>query len=588
MSRKELSLSAEKIQPFDLENLMKKATEINQRHMETFTTPFPKGPSRWLSHYRFEPRPIAFTSEGEVEGKLSWLMGSLFDFSFTRSVFAPYYSKEGGRCFDPASLFFLEMAGWIDLHSDRAALCEALNQQESGRRYRELAGLTGSIPDEVDLCNFRYRVESQAIDSLLAKFVRFFQEFGLIEGELLTTDGYLLPSYSRYKGCAHFCEGCQKLLVSEAHCQELSRQLEEGAKRLQILCPFPGVVQKVLEATTKKGKPRLPQVALLEVNYLPPTRSKSLPWTRSRGSDHPWLAQLLGLSADKLPPLKIQWCHLYQGPRGELLAWCPKVPTDLEGKVGYHVDNKNPEKKELVFGYNHIRTTNRNEALDLELPVAHSTHPANANEGNCFPEHRSKVPLPRLPERVEVLDGSYDQASIYQEMRRTQGIPIISYNPRNENLSPEALLERGYDENGTPYAPCGRLCHSNGYNSQANSRLYVCGLHCSPEEQKPCPHGQKVRGYSQRMSFADYPRLIGPIQRGTQAWQTLYDARSASERTNSYDQEVMLKGRPPRLRGLKAFSFSGAIRTLAQLLRRALNFILDVTFTLGKLLLGKT
>jgi hypothetical protein len=270
------------------------------------------------------------------------------------------------------------------------------------------------------------------------------------------------------------------------------------------------------------------------------------------------------------------------------LARCPKVPTDLEGKVGYHVDNQNPEKKELVHGYNDMRTTDKNEDLDLEMPVAHSTYQANVNEGNCCLEHRAKVPLPRLPEGVEVFDGAYDQISIYQEVRRTQGIPIIVYNPRNEKRSPEALLERGYDENGSPYAPCGRLCRSNGYNAQTNSRLYVCGLHCPPEEQKTCPHGQKVRGYSQRMSFADYPRLIGPIQRGTQAWETLYDARSASERTNSYDQEVILKGRPPRLRGLKAFSFSGAIRTLAQLLRRALNFVLDVTFTLGKLLPTKT
>ncbi len=88
------------------------------------------------------------------------------------------------------------------------------------------------------------------------------------------------------------------------------------------------------------------------------------------------------------------------------------------------------------------------------------------------------------------------------------------------------------------------------------------------------------------MSFADYPRLIGPIQRGTQAWQTLYAARSASERTNSYDQEVILKGRPPSPGSSPGFS--GAIRTLAQLLRRALNFVLDVTFTLGKLLPEKT
>jgi hypothetical protein len=36
------------------------------------------------------------------------------------------------------------------------------------------------------------------------------------------------------------------------------------------------------------------------------------------------------------------------------------------------------------------------------------------------------------------------------------------------------------------------------------------------------------------------------------------------------------------MRGLKAFRFAGAIRTLAQLLRRSLNFVLDVTQTWGK------
>ena len=76
MSRKELSLSAEKIQSFDLENLQKKAVEMNQRHMETRTIPFSKDPGRWLSHYQFEPGSIELTSQGEVDGKMSWLMGS--------------------------------------------------------------------------------------------------------------------------------------------------------------------------------------------------------------------------------------------------------------------------------------------------------------------------------------------------------------------------------------------------------------------------------------------------------------------------------------------------------------------------------
>jgi hypothetical protein len=164
-----------------------------------------------------------------------------------------------------------------------------------------------------------------------------------------------------------------------------------------------------------------------------------------------------------------------------------------------------------------------------------------------------------------------------------QGIPLIDYNPRRENLSAEALLERGYDEFGTPYAPCGRLCRSNGYDYTSQSRQYVCGLACPAGEQKDCPHGQKVRGYSRRMSSRQYPRLIGPVQRGTETWNILYGLRTASERINSYDQEVIENGRRQRLRGLKAFRFCGAIRTLAQLLRRSLNFVLDVTHTLGRL-----
>jgi hypothetical protein len=84
------------------------------------------------------------------------------------------------------------------------------------------------------------------------------------------------------------------------------------------------------------------------------------------------------------------------------------------------------------------------------------------------------------------------------------------------------------------------------------------------------------------MTFRDHPRLIGPVQRGTPAWHHLYAARTASERTNSYDQAVIANGRPPRLRGLRAFRFAGALRTLAQLLRRALTFVLDVTSTLSR------
>jgi hypothetical protein len=128
----------------------------------------------------------------------------------------------------------------------------------------------------------------------------------------------------------------------------------------------------------------------------------------------------------------------------------------------------------------------------------------------------------------------------------------------------------------------------SGYDYQAQSRQYVCDLTCPPSEQQYCPHRFGVLGYSHRMSFNDHPRLIGPIQRGTQTWKQLYAARSASERTNSYNQEVIARAHPLRMRGLKAFRFAGAMRTLAQLLRRALTFVLDATYTLSKTGVART
>ena len=193
-----------------------------------------------------------------------------------------------------------------------------------------------------------------------------------------------------------------------------------------------------------------------------------------------------------------------------------------------------------------------------------------------------------MPQQVQLGEAGYDQIETSQWSRGQGGIALIDSNPRNEHLDPAALLKRGDDHNGTPYAPCGRPCRSNGYAFSANSRQYVCGLPWPAEEQVQCRHGHNVRGYSHRMSFKDHPRLIGPLQRGTPAWKRLYAARTASERTNSYDQEVIGKGRAPQLRGLQAFRFAGAIRTLAHLLRRACAFVLEATYTLGKLQLAQT
>lgn len=574
MSRHIISLSDTQLTSFDLEAFVTHADALNQRHREAFTEPFPKASSRWLSHYHYTPRPLTLTQAGDVEGGLSWLVGATIDFSFTRSICAPNYGARGGHCYDPASLVVLEMAAKVDRYPDYASFCADLHQQDQGRHYRDLAGLHDAIPGEDDLSHFRHRVGAAAIEATLAVLVDLFRTFGLINDNLLSTDGQLEPSYSRYKGCTYACQDCQALRLGAASQQELARQLQSGARRLQLTCPFPEVVDKVRQATANQGKPTEPKVALLEI--------EDVSTDQTSPQDRQQVATLLGLPEDHVPALRLKWCRLRQNPQGELVACCSKVPSDLEAKVGYHIDTKDPAKKERVFGSLHQKTTAINQTLGLELPVGTSTYPANANEGTHFLEHHGALAIPVLPGQVHLGDAAYDVSANYRWMRARGGIAVFAYNPRNEDLSPAALVERGYDPHGTPYAPCGRPCRSNGYDYQANSRQYVCGRPCPRAEQQRCPHASGVRGYSHRMAFKDYPRLIGPIQRGTSAWQRLYAARTASERTNSYDQEVIANSRPLRMRGLKAFRFAGAIRTLAQLLRRALNFVLDVAYTLGK------
>ena len=268
----------------------------------------------------------------------------------------------------------------MDQYVDYAQFCRALYDLDKGRRYRQLAGLHEHVPGEDDLCHFRYRIGEKVIEQITAVAVDFLAHFGLIQGELLSTDGQLEASYSRYKGCTYACEGCQAFLLSEADRQALGEQLQGGAKRLELTCPFPEVVDKVREATAKKGRPKEPKVALLEIETVPEKQAST--------THRQHVADLLGLPQDEVPPLRIKWCHLSQDAEGELIGSCSKMPSDLEAKIGVHIDTKNPDKTEEVFGYMRLTTTDLNPALGLELPLGSSTYPGNTKEGSEFIPHR--------------------------------------------------------------------------------------------------------------------------------------------------------------------------------------------------------
>jgi hypothetical protein len=273
------------------------------------------------------------------------------------------------------------------------------------------------------------------IHKTLAVVVELLQRFRLIKGELLSTDGQLEPSYSRYKGCPYAGEACHQFPVDEASRQELREQLHNGAKRLQLTCPFPEVVDKVREATAKKGHPKDPKVSLLEIEEV----SGAAGWR----SDRQQVATLLGLPADAVPPVHLTWCRLRQGPEGALWGSCPKVPSDLEATVGYHVDTQDPSKKEAVFGYVHLKTIDLNCELGLELPLGTSTYPADANEGTHFIEHRAALTMPVLPAQVQLGDAANDIIANYHWMHDQGGIaglrsrrrPPPSASVRRKNIS---------------------------------------------------------------------------------------------------------------------------------------------------------
>lgn len=320
MNRKIIPVSHAQLTSLDLEAFVRQAEALNQRNRERFTSPFPKCPSRWISHYQFEPRPITFTDQGAVEGGLSWLVGTTLDFSFARDLCADAYGTRGGNCYDPASLLFLEVAAKVDGYPDYASFCRDLEQAEKGRCYRDLAGLDEAIPGQDSFSNFRKRVGHSVVDQTMDIMVQLFIDFGLIKGEVVSTDGQLEPTHSRFKGCAYACEGCKGFAIDEAQRHDLAQQLQSGSLRLEIICPFPEVVDKVREATAKKGAPKDPKVALLEVEPLPPEQLSS--------KLHHKLAERLGVPQDQLPPVRLKWSHLSLGPSGELQARCPKVPSE--------------------------------------------------------------------------------------------------------------------------------------------------------------------------------------------------------------------------------------------------------------------
>ena len=153
----------------------------------------------------------------------------------------------------------------------------------------------------------------------------------------------------------------------------------------------------------------------------------------------------------------------------------------------------------------------------------------------------------------------------------------------------EALLRRGYDQNGYPFSPCQCVCKSNGYDKEHKRLSFVCAKQCVSSPQSvphpipSCKHLGNSLGFATHMPISRNPRLFIEIPRGSQKWKKLRNIRVSSERTNSTAKSDLDILDHPRVMGLERTSILAQIAITVTLLKRVLRFITRVTLSLRKL-----
>jgi len=180
--------SLKDLTPFSLREVQKKINSIHVKIKLAHREVFPKQRSRLLSFYQYKRRFVDISPQGYFS--FSKLATSLIDFSFVRSLVASCYSREGGKCFDPASIFVLHLYRYLDGFKSEKDFVSCLHDKENGHRYRTYAGISNDrIPCEADFSNFKKRIGPKNFDEIFHVLVEIVKRVGLISGKILSYDG---------------------------------------------------------------------------------------------------------------------------------------------------------------------------------------------------------------------------------------------------------------------------------------------------------------------------------------------------------------------------------------------------------------
>ena len=581
---------------FTIDNIAQELNEINPEISLSNQKPFPN--LFLLSHYEFKKRFVKILPNGDIEGGYAKMVTSLIDFSFIRSLVADCYSIKAPPCYDPPSIFLTDLFRYMDGFQYMSQFLKVVRDPERGLAYRDYAGFIENVPCEGTFSNFRARLGESLYIDIFHILVDIFHQLKMITFNILAHDGTLYPTWARYKGCTYFCEQCKAIKVENIIEKVKSRilhrlnKLDENnlGSEIRVYAPCPS--EKFPEKDKKGKEIKRPKVELFACKLA--FSDGDMPIGQRN------TAILFGVNEElERQNLCIETLRSnvtdVNSDDGSITIKCSKLPKDMDARIGVRNDPKNPDKKEKIFGYNLILSTSVELQLKLELPVAATNIAGNAEEGsqiivnNEQLHHHHKADV-----KIDIADAKYDIIKNYQYIREKGSIPIIDYNRRNENLSKTAILNRGYDINGWPFAPCGLLTRPNGFD-QAHQRLTFCCFKQCLKLRKTamenlqasynisqCTHIHNRTGFTKHMSIKQYPRLINEIPRGTKRYNTIKKLRSAAERANStIKEDIKILEKPRVLKRFRA-NILGQMAGIALLLKRAFSFIVKITNQFAK------
>jgi hypothetical protein len=244
------------LERFTIGSISKRLNKIDLEVSLSHQNPFPN--LHLLSQYQFSKRFVEIRSDGTVQGGLTKMIISLVDFSFIRSLVAHRYSVISPPCYDPVSLFLIDLFRYMDGYQHSSQILSIIHDEERGRAYRAYAGISMKhLPCEGTLSNFRARIGENLYNEIFHILVGIFHKLEMITFKVLAHDGTLFPTWARYKGCTYFCEQCCAITVEDVLDRvrnrvlyRLNRQSENplGSEcRVYSECPstrFPEEVQR--------------------------------------------------------------------------------------------------------------------------------------------------------------------------------------------------------------------------------------------------------------------------------------------------------------------------------------------------------